>query len=232
MRLHRIGLAGVFALALAACASGPVEPAAGRAAVGGTVQLVPPAGAGEHAGPGAYGDRRLSDVRWVDYSTPGFAVVYLDAGTRPGGRVALAVEETRTGTRLAPRVEVVGVGGEIAIANRASHAAVVSIPAVGRVEQLAAGGEIALAVERAGPVEIFLLGSAEPVLVFASPGPFARPDADGRYALNDLPPGRATLRAWHPRLPAVSRQLELVAGEVASVDFALGVGRGGDHGAH
>ena len=219
-------LAVIGALAWGACAASPPAPRAGLAVVAGTLELVPRDGLPTHHAPGAYGDRRLRDVTWVDYSKPDSAVVYLDAGTRPGGRVSLAAEDTVTGSRLAPRFEVVGAGGAIAIDNRSTRAAVVSIPGLDSVERLEPGAGIAVRAERPGPVEIFLLGADEPSVVWVAPGPWTRPGPDGRYALVDLPPGPATLRAWHPRLPGAVAEVELHADEITPLDFELGVGRG------
>lgn len=230
MLRHPRGVIAIVALCLASCASSPLVPPVGRAAVAGTLQLVPPRGAADHGGHGAaYGDRRLQGARRFDYSTPGFAVVYLEGGGRPGGRVDLAVESTRTGTRLAPDIAAVGASGEIGLANRTGREAVISIPELGRVARLDPGSEVVVRIERAGPVELFLLGSQEGALVWASPGPFARPDAAGRFALDDLAPGAATVRAWHPRLPPASVRVELVANQVTSVDFTLGAGQRNPH---
>lgn len=226
---------------LAACAAqqggGPLHelgvPAPGTAGVAGTVRLVPHEGAPSHPDGGGYGDRRLHDVRFVDYSKPDSCVVYLDVAGRPGGLAHLAVEESLSGVRLSPRLAVVGVAGEVVIENRAPGAVVVSLPAVDRVERIEAGAELRVRAERAGPLEVFVLGADQPARVWVSPGPWARPDASGRYALTDLPPGRFTLRAWHPRLPASAAVVELRPDAVAHADFELGVGRStGGHDAH
>ena len=194
---------------------------------------MPHEGAPRGCGAGAYGDRRLRDVRMVDYSKPEASVVFLDTGGRPGGRVELAAEDSIAGARLDPKFAVVGAGGEVAIANRTRGEVVVSVPAAERVERIAAGAEWVVRAERAGPLEIFLLGAEEPARVWVSPGPWTRPDASGRFALTGLPPGRFTLRAWHPRLPSAAAEVDLRPGETAVVNFEIGVGRGeGVHESH
>jgi hypothetical protein len=225
-------LAVVCGVALVACAASAPTPRTGFAAVTGTLELVPREGVPSHHASGAYGDRRLRDVTWFDYSKPDSAVVYLDLGTRPGGHVALAVETTRTGVRLAPRFAAVGAGGVIEVANRSERVAMLSIPGLDRVERIEPGHEVTLDVERAGPLELFLLGAEEPSVVWAAPGPWTRPAADGRYVLTDLHPGPATLHAWHPRLPGTAVPVELRADEVAQRDLQLGVGRSDSHDAH
>lgn len=218
---------------LAACASEPAAPAPGTTSVVGTVRLVPREGVATHSGSGAYGDRRLRDVQLVDYSKPGTSVVYLDLGARPGGRVELAVEDAIAGARIEPRFAAVGAGGEVAVANRTREVVVVSVPALAQVQTIATGASLLVRADRAGPLELFLLGADEPARVWVSPGPWARPDASGRYALSGLAPGRVTLRAWHPRLPSAAADVELRAGETATVNFEIGVGRGeGAHDSH
>jgi hypothetical protein len=221
------------ACAIAACASQHAAPRPGTAAIEGTVRLVPRDGAPTHSGGGSYGDRRLRDVRLVDYSRPDASVVFLDTQSRPGGRVELAAEDAIAGARLVPKLSVVGAGGEIAIANRSRADVVVSVPAAQHVERIAPGAQWVVNAESAGALEVFLLGTDEPASVWVSPGPWTRPDASGRFALGDLPPGHFTLRAWHPRLPAANAPVDLQVGATTTVDFEIGVGRGeGAHEAH
>ncbi len=219
---------------LAACGGSPLAtPAEGTAAVAGTVRLVPHEGVPSQSQSDAYGDRRLRDVQLVDYSKPGASVVYLDLGARPGGSAQIAAEESLAGARLSPRFAVVGAGGELVVANRTRGEVVVSVPALERVERIAAGSEWVVRAERAGQLEIFLLGSDEPARVWVSPGPWVRPDATGHFVLTGLPPGRVALRAWHPRLPSAAAEVDLRPGETAVVNFEIGVGRGeGVHESH
>ena len=225
----------VFTGWLAACAQAPAIPAVapGTANVVGTVRLVPHEGLPTHTASDAYGDRRLRDVQLVDYSKPGASVVYLDLAARPGGRAELAVEESLAGARLEPRFAAVGAGGEVAVANRTREEVIVSLPALARVERIAPGATLAVPAERPGPLDIYRLGADEPARVWVSPGPWVRPDASGRFALTGLAPGRVTLHAWHPRLPSAAADVELRAGETATVNFEIGVGRGGSaHDSH
>jgi hypothetical protein len=168
----------------------------------------------------------MRDVRLVDYSTPGFIVVYLDTAERPGGSEQLEVQAGLSGLRLHPSTAAVGVGGEVVIHNRADRGVVLSVPSLSRVERVEAGGRIVLAADQAGPLEVFLIGSQEHATVWASPGPWARVDAAGRFTLPDLPPGDFTLRAWRPRFPTTSRDVHLEADQVTEVALEIGVGRG------
>jgi hypothetical protein len=228
----------IFAVATAAgwllaCAAPPAPPAPGTSAIAGTVRLGPHEGVPSYSHGGAYGDRRLHDVEYVDYSKPGTSVVYLDLGAQPGGRTELAVAESLAGARLEPRIAVVGAGGEVVVANRTSAEIVVSVPAAERVESIAAGAQWSVRADRAGPLEIFLLGAEEPARVWVSPGPWVRPDANGHFAITGLAPGHVNVRAWHPRLPSAAAEVDLRSGETATVNFEIGVGRGeGSHESH
>jgi hypothetical protein len=232
-RIAAVIASALAASGIAACAAPPAAPAPDEAAVAGTVQLVPHEGAPRGCAAGAYGDRRLHDVRMVDYSKPEASVVFLDTGSRPGGRVELTAEDSISGARLNPKFAAVGAGGEVAIANRTRGEVVVSVPAAERVERIAAGSEQVVRAERAGQLEIFLLGAEEPARVWVSPGPWTRPDGNGRFALMGLPSGHFRLRAWHPRLPSAAAEVDLRPGATAVVNFEIGVGRGeGVHESH
>ena len=70
-------------LALACAAGSPVAPAPGTSQAFGQVKLVPRAGLAAGHGGASYGDARLRDVEFVDYSRPGFAVVYVEEPPAP-----------------------------------------------------------------------------------------------------------------------------------------------------
>jgi hypothetical protein len=222
--LFRRPVGGVALWALLACA--PVPPAVepGTGSLWGELSLVPRAGvvlpAARDRG---YADPRLADVRLVDYSQPGFAVVYLDAPASSAS-AQLAIRETRLGARLEPGRAVIGTAGSLEIANLTDSARIVSSPQLGLTRRLAPGERIALAPPGPGELRVHLPGS-EPgaAIVFASPGPFAIVARDGQWRLTGVEPGRARLHAWHPRFPPAAREIEIRAGSAQRVDLALGV---------
>jgi len=58
--------------------------------------------------------------------------------------------------------------------------------------------------------------------VVVTPGSFAaRPAADGRFTIPDLPAGRYTVRIWHERGGADERVVEIGADGAAAVEFTL-----------
>lgn len=217
-------------LACLACAATPAAPvpAPGRSGAWGYVTLVPREGVkpGGH-GAASYGDRRLRDVRFVDYSAPGFAVVYVPAASAPAGVARIQIVTTRVATRLEPSHAAVGARGTLVVENTSAQTHVVSYPAAQRVVRLAPGESVELPVPRAGEQSVFLLDVPDGAsTVFAAPGPFARVATSGRYELTDLAPGARELRAWHPRFPQAARRVELAPDVTRRVDLEIGVGRG------
>jgi plastocyanin len=60
------------------------------------------------------------------------------------------------------------------------------------------------------------------IMVFDHPY-FAMPEADGSFAIDNLPPGRYTVSAWHERIGESSHAVVLTAGGTAEVQFSLPV---------
>jgi hypothetical protein len=190
------------------------------------VRLVPREGLTPgKAGSASYGDRRLRDVEFVDYSRPGFAVVYAEAPSPLGGDLAFAIRDSRVGTRIEPAHGAVGAGGRVIVRNESPNAQVVSYPAADLVRKVAPGESLEIAVPRAGEQGLFLIGRPVEATVFAAPGPYTVVSASGRFAL-DLPPGPRRLRAWHPRFPTAAADVDLASGARVQVDFDLGLGHG------
>jgi len=52
---------------------------------------------------------------------------------------------------------------------------------------------------------------------------FAIPSADGTFEIDAVPPGTWTVNAWHERIGATSRSLQVAAGETARVEFTVPV---------
>jgi hypothetical protein len=219
--------AALLAAGALACATAPEpEPSSpGTGSVQGMLRLVPREGV-KPVKPGAspYADRRMADVTFVDYSKPGFAVVYLASGASPGGTAELEIRTTGVRTRLDPPHAAVGTGGKIAVRNGTGAAHVLSVPGIGMLQRLEPGQQVEIAAEQAGEQGLFLVdvprsGST----VFVAPGPFSVVSHDGRFRLSGLSPGDHQLLAWHPRFPPAHAPLQIAAGRIVQLDLDMGV---------
>jgi hypothetical protein len=218
-----------------ACASAPPPPASGTAQVWGVVDLVPREGV-PIAAPGAssYGDRRLREVKRVDYSDPGFAVVYLARTTPQPADASVRIVEGPAGIGFESQQGVVGVGSTLRIRNDAARALILSAPTLDVVFPLEAGEERMIPIARGGEHTLFLPGvSRDRATLFAAPGRFDRITSSGRYALTDVPPGAHELRVWHSRLPPRSQPITLAPDASLRLDLSVGVSAGpSDPGEH
>lgn len=177
-----------------------------------------------HAG-GAYADPQLRDVRFVDYSRPGFAVVYArEAEPEAPQERRLALRESRLGAVFDPPNLALGTGEILQITNATGSPQLLSIPALGRARTLAPRATLSVAVEAAGELEVFLLGGQErSARVFAAPGRWVRTTPDGRWTLPDLAPGRYTLAAWRYRFPETQLAVAVEAGVTTRLDLEIRV---------
>ncbi len=210
-----------------ACASAPHAPTPGRGTLFGDLRLVPHAGVTmPDAGDPTYQDRRVRDARIFDYSQPGFAVVYLEGSPTPGERVEISIRANDFETRLAPSWLALAAGGTVAVHNTTAEPHTVSCPSLSLVARVAPGETLAILAHTPGAHSVFLLDRPQVESgFFAAPGPYVVLTRDPRFELRDLPPGRVELRAWHPRLPPVTRSVEIGADQVLRVDLEMGVGR-------
>jgi hypothetical protein len=223
--MRRVALL-VLCLFAGSCALPPRLADPSRSGVWGYLTLVPREGAAP-AGATPYGDRRYADAELVDYSKPGFAVVYLDGGAPPATPASVAIRGSRSGARLDPAHAAVGAGGELRVTNETRDPHVVSCPEAGVLHRIAPGESLRVPADRAGELSLFVPDApAAAARVFVAPGPFATVSVAGRYELLGVAPGSHRLRAWHPRFPPGERRIELAPGRVERVDLALGVGLG------
>ena len=227
MRRRAVSIALVaIAFVWFSCAGTGSAPAAGKARVFGTLRLVPHAGAPTPSGGGAYSSLRLRDAGLVDYSTPGFAVVFVNEGTKPGGSAVVTIRDTHVEPRLEPDHLAIGDGGSITVVNAGAAAHILSYPAAKLVRRLGAGERFEIPVPGAGEQGLFLLDVPDAsTTIFAAPGRFAVVSTAGDYELRDLEPGAAELRAWHPRFPPVVTRLDLAPDTSVRVDLEMGVGK-------
>ncbi len=227
-RAPKAAVSAVLCAALTACATGsPPDPPAGSSTAWGFVRLVPREGVTPRA-PGAaspYADPALRDVELVDYTRPGFAVIYLEGTPSPEGTASFQIRDGTLRPYLEPAHAAVGVGGTLRLTNASVRAHVLSFPDADLVRRLEPGEVLELLLPEPGEHPLFLLDEPEELgRLFVAPGRFAVASEAGRYELREISPGHLRLRAWHPRFPPISRDLELAPGRAERVDLELGVG--------
>ena len=215
---------------LAGCATAPI-PEPGATLVWGYVRLVPKAGS-EALG-GGYGDRRLAQVKRVDYSHPRFAVVF--ARTQADARersVEIAIREAPRGLHLEPPFASTTPGAGLEITNATTSEQIVSLPEAGRLHRLDPGESVAITGLALGEASVHLLGlpdsdAFEPTRVWVTEGITVEVEQSGRYVLRGLAPGPHRLGAWHPRLPpSPEHEIFLEPDQAARLDIEIGVDAG------
>ena len=205
------------------CASSPEGPAPGKATLWGHLRILPHEGVdpGKNLS-GPYGNPRLRDVTFVDYTRPGFAVVYLEGESAPADTLRLDIERSRLGVRLSPANGAVGLGGRVVLRNNSGEPRLVSWPGAGFLQRLAPGEEVSIEANRSGDHAVFILDSPDvSASLFVAPGPFAVVGQDGRWELDGVNPGVKKLHAWHPRFPPSAREVDAPADETIEVNLEL-----------
>ena len=141
-------------ITMVACAS---AGAPDGTAIWGEVQLVPHADLRDvKAAANAYGDRRLRSADLVDYSRPGFSVVYLDApvtsSSPPGdeNEVALSVRGGQIRARFEPSHLAMRMGSVIRLRNLDREPHVVSCPEAAVLQRVDPGQEVRLEFPKPG----------------------------------------------------------------------------------
>lgn len=207
------------------CVTPPPPPQPGTGTLWGYVQLVPRKGVKPAKNGGSYGDHRFRDTEFVDYSQPGFAVVYLHDGTSPGGTARINIKSNRFGTKFDVEHTVVGKGGKVVLINTDSEEHVISCPQAEILSQLVPGDKLEIPANSLGVLNIFLLNVPEAkVTVFVSPGPYAVASTSGRWELRNLKPGGVTLYTHHPRFPSTRKDVQILPDKLQKIDIEIGVG--------
>jgi len=189
------------------------------------VRLVPREGVTPGAaGNTSYSSPALRNVRFVDYSRPGFAVIYVEGPPAPSDIARVAIRDSKHIARLEPSEAAVGQAGSIVIVNESARVQAVSDPVAGTLYRIEPGQSVEITRPAAGLHSFYLLEAADVMArVFVAPGPYAVVSSRGKFRLNGLPPGHARVHAWHPHFPATEKQIEVPLDGVVRLDFEIGV---------
>jgi plastocyanin len=151
----------------------------------------------------------------------------LDAA--PLARATMRQEEERFAPHVLPIVAGMTVdfpNGEVVFHNVFSLSSAKTFD-LGRFPK---GSAKSVQFDRSGVVQVFChIHSDMSAVVLVLDNTFHTvPAANGRYALESVPPGDYTIVGWHERIRPISRTVHVRAGETARLDFNIPLPRGGE----
>ena len=79
--------------------------------------------------------------------------------------------------------------------------------------------------DRPGRVDVFcsIHTTMNCIILVLENSHFAATDAHGHYALTNVPPGTYKLKAWHERLPIVTKDVVVTGDGEVKTDFTMGI---------
>jgi hypothetical protein len=218
-----------LSLALISLAVIPRDTAAG--VIHGQI-LVPPVspGAGRARNPYAGQATSLAQPRVPARGAAQDAVIYVESIPArvdsvlpaPSGRPRLAQQEQS----FVPRVTAVPVGGVVDFPNMDPiYHSVFSVSPVKRFDlgRYGRGKSKTVRFDKPGLVNVYcdIHSNMEGFIVVTPNRAVDQPDATGRYALPDLPPGRYSIIVWHPDLPQARRDVTVPETGDVSLDVSF-----------
>jgi len=179
---------------------------------------------------GKYDSRKFKFAERINYAELRDFVIYID------GPVALAAKPpkpvirniSQKGATFIPHVTPIVVGTTIEWPNQDDiFHNVFSISEAKQFDlDLYKSPEVKrVPFDKAGRVDVFCSIHTTMncvILVLENPW-FAMSDAKGGYAITNIPAGTYTVKAWHERLPIVSKQVVVPTDGGVKVDFTLGI---------
>lgn len=152
-------------------------------------------------------------------------VVYLVGAKGKGEGKFPPARMQQKGRQFAPYVLPVRVGTAVEFPNQdiIYHGVYSDSPAKKfELPEYAMGESRSVTFDRPGVVELFcaIHTHMNAYILVLENGYFAVPDAQHRFRISGVPPGRYVLKTWHPRLEETSRVIEVKA-EGAQVQLTL-----------
>ncbi len=184
---------------------------------------------------GPYASHKYKFVPKVDYAAMHDFVIYIEGSLGTNRTASTNLEEVTT-TRIAqegavflPHVLPVMVGTTVEWPNndRIYH----NVFSMSDAKEFDLGlykgnpPDKRVTFDKPGRVDVFCsIHTSMNCIVLVLENPyFAVTDGNGNYKIQDVPPGRYKLKAWHERLPADEREITVPTNGEVRVDFVLGI---------
>jgi plastocyanin len=176
------------------------------------------------ASAGAYPGRHVSVGDDHDLSELANVVVFVDAGPTPSAPMRAAIRQT--GEQFVPHVVAITAGSVVDFPNEDllfHNVFSLSRASTFDLGRFPRGQSKSRTFSTPGLVKVYChLHSHMSALVRVFDHPyFVIPDADGRFAIAGLAPGRHNVVAWHERVGEVAATVVVEAGRQTSVSFSL-----------
>src|SRR4051812_7699933 len=180
---------------------------------------------------GAYSSRRYKFAEKIDYDRLTDFVVYIDeplAAVTPAGTTSVAVTTQRNAI-FDPHVLPIAVGTSVKWPNEDEiyH----NVFSMSDAKQFDLGlyhqeKVPVLVFDKVGRIDVFCaIHSQMHCVILVVPNPFfTKVDANQKFVIKNVPAGTYKLRAWHERLPGVTREVTVPADGEVRVDLTLGLG--------
>jgi plastocyanin len=212
-------------LAISSCLLGATGLLAGS--ITGTVSAKGPVGAPAASGGGEYQSHRFSLAEKIDYEHLQDFVVYIDQAV--DGEAGAKATITQRNVSFDPPLLAIPVGTKVLWPNKdeifhnvfsMSDAKSFDLGLYTKDQKVPE-----ITFDQPGRVDVYCSIHAKMhCIILVLPSRFiAKPDARGRFALTEVPPGTYKVTAWHDRLPPQSRTVTVSADGAAKVDFVLGL---------
>jgi plastocyanin len=198
------------------------------ATISGTVKAVGKALPGAGSGGGGYGSRKFKFVEQVDYGSFDNFVVFLEGDglgrADHDGRAVMLQKDAE----FLPEVLVIEKGTTVEWPNEDEifhNAFSYSSPKPFDLGAYKKGVYKAVNFENTGRVDVFCSIHEEmSSIIYVVPNRFfSVADNSGQFLIDDVPPGRYRVTAWHSRLPSSVIEVEVVGDQPIQLDIEMGV---------
>ncbi len=185
--------------------------------------------AGDASGAGGYQSRRYKFAEKVDYDRLSDFVIYIDeplASPAPASHTAAVT--TQRNALFEPHVLPIAVGTSVKWPNEDEiyH----NVFSMSDAKQFDLGlyhqeKVPVLTFDKVGRVDVFCsIHSQMHCIILVLPNSFfAKVEANQRFVIKNIPAGTYKLRAWHERLPGLTKEVTVPAEGEVQIDLTLGL---------